>query len=113
MWFACPLCIRRCQVRTTKKGKPYLICDVCGLQMFVRYEAGIARLADRARVVTGRRSGTADPSGALLAMRGGRDLLPVRQGRSPETLSSDPAPAPKSYLSSAKKRGRRKQPRGE
>jgi len=100
-------------VRTTKKGKPYLICDVCGLQMFVRYEAGIARLAGRGRVETGRRSGTADPSGALLAKRDGRDLLPVRQGRSPETLSSDPEQAPKSYLRSAKKPGLQKQPRGE
>lgn len=54
MWLACPLCDRRCQVRTTKKGKPYLICDACGLQLFVRYGAGIARLTDRARSETGR-----------------------------------------------------------
>jgi len=54
MWFACPLCSRRCQVRTTKKAKPYLICDDCGLQMFVRYGAGIARLAGRSRVAADR-----------------------------------------------------------
>src|SRR6266446_10889079 len=109
MWFACPLCSRRCQVRITKKGKPYLICNVCGLQMFVRYDAGIARLADRARVETGRRWGPADPSGALLAKRDRRDLLSLRRGRSPETLSPGPVQVPKSCLSSAKKPGPRKQ----
>ncbi|MBZ5722087.1 MAG: hypothetical protein LAO03_17070 [Acidobacteriia bacterium] len=30
-------------MRTTKKGKPYLICDPCGVQMFVRVETGIRR----------------------------------------------------------------------
>jgi predicted RNA-binding Zn-ribbon protein involved in translation (DUF1610 family) len=27
----------------TKKGKPYMICDPCGVQMFVRVETGIRR----------------------------------------------------------------------
>ena len=27
----------------TKKGKPYMICDPCGVQMFVRVETGIQR----------------------------------------------------------------------
>jgi hypothetical protein len=30
-------------VRKTKKGKPYVICNPCGLQMFVRVESGIQR----------------------------------------------------------------------
>jgi transcription elongation factor Elf1 len=42
--FPCCLCGQPREVRTTKKGKPYVHCDPCGLQMFVRIEAGIQRL---------------------------------------------------------------------
>ena len=31
-----------CEVRQTKKDKPYITCDPCGVQMFVRGPAGIA-----------------------------------------------------------------------
>jgi transcription elongation factor Elf1 len=41
--FPCCICGEAREVRTTKKGKPYLHCDPCGLQMFVRVEAGIRR----------------------------------------------------------------------
>lgn len=41
--FPCCLCGEAREVRTTKKGKPYLHCDPCGLQMFVRIETGIRR----------------------------------------------------------------------
>jgi len=41
--FPCCVCGQAREVRTTKKGKPYLICDPCGLQMFVRVEGGIRR----------------------------------------------------------------------
>jgi hypothetical protein len=30
-------------VKTTKKDKPYLICDPCGVQLFVRGKGGIQR----------------------------------------------------------------------
>jgi len=33
------------EVRITKKGKPYIICNPCGVQMFVRVDTGI-RLFD-------------------------------------------------------------------
>jgi len=42
-FFPCCLCGEPRDVRTTKKGKPYIHCDPCGLQMFVRIEAGIHR----------------------------------------------------------------------
>jgi transcription elongation factor Elf1 len=44
--FPCPVCGDAREVRTTKKGKgkPYIICDLCGVQMFVRVETGIRRL---------------------------------------------------------------------
>ena len=39
------------EVRITKKKKPYITCDPCGIQLFVRGPAGVAafnRLLDRA-----------------------------------------------------------------
>jgi predicted RNA-binding Zn-ribbon protein involved in translation (DUF1610 family) len=49
--FPCPVCADPREVRITKKRKPYVTCDPCGIQLFVRGPAGIAafdRLADRA-----------------------------------------------------------------
>jgi len=40
--FPCPVCTQPREVRVTKKDKPYVICDPCGVQMFVRGPAGIA-----------------------------------------------------------------------
>jgi transcription elongation factor Elf1 len=50
MRFPCPVCAQPREVRITKKNKPYITCDPCGIQVFVRGPAGIAafnRLADR------------------------------------------------------------------
>jgi transcription elongation factor Elf1 len=41
--FPCCVCGEPREVRMTKKGKPYMICDPCGVQMFVRVETGIRR----------------------------------------------------------------------
>lgn len=49
--FPCPVCTDPREVRITKKRKPYITCDPCGIQLFVRGPAGIAafdRLLDRA-----------------------------------------------------------------
>lgn len=43
-WFPCPVCIAVRQVKLTKKNKPYITCDPCGIQVFVRGPAGIAEL---------------------------------------------------------------------
>jgi len=40
--FPCPVCTGARQVRLTKKDKPYITCDPCGIQVFVRGPAGIA-----------------------------------------------------------------------
>lgn len=41
----CPLCGTQREIRTSKNGKPYVVCDSpCGLQMFVRRNAGINAL---------------------------------------------------------------------
>jgi transcription elongation factor Elf1 len=51
--FPCPVCTQRREVRITKKKKPYITCDPCGIQLFVRGPAGITafnRLLARAEV---------------------------------------------------------------
>jgi hypothetical protein len=44
--FPCCICGQGLEVRQTKKGKPYVICDPCGMQMFVRVDGGIHRFED-------------------------------------------------------------------
>ncbi len=39
--FPCPVCKEALEVRRTKKGKPYVVCNSCGIQLFVRVQAGI------------------------------------------------------------------------
>ncbi len=49
--FPCPVCMDPREVRQTKKNKPYITCDPCGIQVFVRGPSGIAafeRLVNRA-----------------------------------------------------------------
>ena len=40
-FFPCPICLAPLDVRQSKKKKPYVICDSCGVQMFVRSKAGV------------------------------------------------------------------------
>jgi predicted RNA-binding Zn-ribbon protein involved in translation (DUF1610 family) len=40
--FPCPVCGDPREVRQTKKRKPYITCDPCGIQVFVRGPAGIS-----------------------------------------------------------------------
>ena len=42
--FPCPLCEEELEIKISKKGKPYVVCDVCGVQLFVRRAEGIKRL---------------------------------------------------------------------
>ena len=41
--FPCPVCGQGLAVRETKKKKPYVVCDPCGVQVFVRNESGIRK----------------------------------------------------------------------
>jgi len=41
----CFLCLDWLEIKETFKGKPYLICDRDGVQIFFRGKAGIARLS--------------------------------------------------------------------
>ncbi len=43
-FFRCPLCAEPREVRLDRNHKPYLICDPCGTQLFVRRKEGIERL---------------------------------------------------------------------
>jgi septal ring factor EnvC (AmiA/AmiB activator) len=40
----CPLCGSLLDIRKSVKGKPYTICDACGMQMFIRKAEGISAL---------------------------------------------------------------------
>jgi hypothetical protein len=40
-FFPCPLCLSPLDVRQSKKHRPHVCCDVCGLQLFVRNDSGI------------------------------------------------------------------------
>lgn len=41
--FPCPLCGEGQEVRESKRRKPYIVCNGCGVQLFVRTEPGIRR----------------------------------------------------------------------
>ncbi len=41
----CLLCGKTLGQRMDRNGKPYFVCDPCGIQLFVRRQAGIERLA--------------------------------------------------------------------
>jgi DNA-directed RNA polymerase subunit M/transcription elongation factor TFIIS len=40
----CPLCGVQLDIRESVKSKPYVVCDPCGMQMFIRKETGINAL---------------------------------------------------------------------
>jgi ssDNA-binding Zn-finger/Zn-ribbon topoisomerase 1 len=40
----CPLCGTQLDIRESVKSKPYVVCDPCGMQMFIRKEHGINAL---------------------------------------------------------------------
>ena len=42
-FFPCPICCCPRDVRESKKQKPYIVCDACGMQLFVRGKDGIQR----------------------------------------------------------------------
>lgn len=39
--FPCPVCAKPLDVRQSKKGKPYVVCEACGIQVFIRGADGI------------------------------------------------------------------------
>ena len=47
----CLLCGQKLEKRTSKNGKPYFVCDSCGVQVFVRRKDGIERLDELMRAV--------------------------------------------------------------
>ena len=44
--FPCPVCGIGLGIRKSQKGKPYCVCDSCGIQLFVRGKLGITRLKE-------------------------------------------------------------------
>jgi len=41
LMFRCPICGELLSVKRSKRDKPYIVCNECGVQMFVRYKKGI------------------------------------------------------------------------
>jgi DNA-directed RNA polymerase subunit RPC12/RpoP len=56
--FPCPICGTGLDVRLSKKDKPYVVCNPCGMQLFVRLPLGVQRMnelaeqADRGNIWT-------------------------------------------------------------
>lgn len=44
-YFPCPVCKKILKVEITKNQKPYLTCNDCGVQLFVRGKQGITKLS--------------------------------------------------------------------
>ena len=42
--FPCPLCDKELDIRIDKNDKPYVVCDDCKAQFFIRGEEGIEKL---------------------------------------------------------------------
>jgi hypothetical protein len=42
----CVLCGEKLRKKTDKNGKPYFICDPCGMQLFIRRKQGINNLGE-------------------------------------------------------------------
>jgi predicted RNA-binding Zn-ribbon protein involved in translation (DUF1610 family) len=41
--FPCPVCGEALDVRTSKRSKPYVVCNHCGVQLFIRTQPGIEK----------------------------------------------------------------------
>jgi hypothetical protein len=44
--FPCLVCWTGLEVRLSRKGKPYIVCDSCGIQVFFRGKTGINRFRE-------------------------------------------------------------------
>ncbi len=47
--FPCPLCADGLAILASKRGKPYCVCNSCGIQLFFRGKTGISRLLHMVR----------------------------------------------------------------
>jgi DNA-directed RNA polymerase subunit RPC12/RpoP len=56
--FPCPLCGAGLPILASKRRKPYFVCNLCGVQVFVRGKTGISKLkqmADSGILVSGKK----------------------------------------------------------
>ena len=52
--FPCPTCGRGREVQIDRRGKPYISCYPCGIQLFVRLDEGIDKMEMIVRATGGR-----------------------------------------------------------
>lgn len=48
--YPCPTCEDKLQIKIDKNKKPYCICDICGVQLFIRKAFGILKLTERLEI---------------------------------------------------------------
>jgi hypothetical protein len=75
-FFPCPVCSGLRPVRQTKTAKPYLRCDPCGVQLFVRGDEGIKRFRAAVRTLDGQRAPEAPENPADTSAKQGRGRPP-------------------------------------
>ena len=66
----CWLCGKTLDIRSTKGGKLYVVCDPCGLQCFVRREQGMQRLNRLAKILQKSENAFQQKSESLFAIQG-------------------------------------------
>jgi hypothetical protein len=72
-FFPCPICSTLLDVRLSKKGRPYLTCDECGMQLFVRTDEGVRRFEKLVRTEDGR------PASEVVTYRAAPPSTPKRR----------------------------------
>lgn len=72
-YYPCPICSTLLDVRLSKKGRPYLTCDDCGMQLFVRTDEGVKRFEKLVRTEDGR------PASEVVTSRAAPSSTPKRR----------------------------------
>jgi DNA-directed RNA polymerase subunit RPC12/RpoP len=84
--FPCLLCGTGLEIRLSQKGKPYCVCNSCGIQVFFRGKTGIRRLREiiEAKILIVGKESETDRALVLYnhiqQLRGRKKILEEKQG---------------------------------
>lgn len=84
--FPCPVCGMGLPLRSSRKQKPYCVCDSCGIQLFFRGKTGIARLnklVESGRLISGKGTSTSlaiTLYNRVQQLKAQREGLEIKQG---------------------------------
>jgi hypothetical protein len=65
----CLLCLKKLKQRTSRRLKPYFVCNSCGVQLFIRREQGIEKLKELTDSMKMRELPTLKHAGALFEIQ--------------------------------------------